>query len=82
LKWKTTGPVAEVVVSYTEDGSKQQAILGYGSQSLSWTVTMVKLLPGEKINYITIGITNYKDVTTISGLQALYVDYILISAKQ
>jgi len=82
LKWKTTGPVAEVVVSYTENGSKQQAILGYGSQSLSWTVTMVKLFPGEKITYITIGITNYKDVTTISGLQALYVDYILISAKQ
>lgn len=82
LKWRTTGPVAEVVVSYDENRSSQQVILGYGSQSLSWTVTVVKLLPGEKITYFTLGITNYRDVPVISGPQALYVDYILISAKQ
>lgn len=82
LKWRTTGPIAEVVVSYTEDRSQQQAIVGYGGQSLEWTVTMVKLLPGEQINSITVGITNYKYVTSVSGFQALYVDYILISAKQ
>lgn len=82
LKWRTTGPIAEVVVSYTENGSKQQAILAYGSQSPSWTVTVVKLIPGEKITYITVGITNYKDVMAVFGPQALYVDYILISAKQ
>lgn len=81
LKWRTTGPVAEVLVSYDER-SQQQAIVGYGGESLSWTVTVVKLLPGENINSITVGITNYKDVTSVSGFQALYVDYILISAKQ
>jgi hypothetical protein len=82
MKWRTTGPIAEVTVSFDENRTRQQVIVGYGSQSLSWTVTMVKLSPGENINSITVGITNYKDVTSVFGSQSLYVDYILICAKQ
>jgi len=79
VKWKTTAPVASVIVAYN-DGYEQQ-IVNYGSDSGDWTVTIVKLYPNREIAYIVVGITSLPNLDLIE-YQTLYVDYILLCASE
>jgi len=79
VKWKSTGPVASVIVSYT-DGAEEQ-IVPYGGQSSERAVSIVKLEPHKEIAYVIVGVTNIPDFT-VESLQTLYVDYVLVCAPE
>ena len=79
MKWRTTAPVAAVLVTYT-DGSEQQ-IVHYGGDAGDWTVTIVKLDSNKEVAYIVVGITNLPNFD-ITDLQTLNVDYILLCASE
>ena len=78
IRWRSTGPIAIAHVYFEYGGG--QSILELGSQSTVWTTTIVKLPRGLMITGVMVGITDLK-ATDTSGLQTLYVDYILLSAS-
>jgi len=79
VKWRSTGPVASVIVAYTDTYESQ--IVPYGSESSNWTVTIAQLKPDREIAYVIVGITNGPDFS-VEGPQNLFVDYILICARE
>jgi hypothetical protein len=81
VRWKTTGPVAVVAVAYSDSPADQYEIVPYSSDSTDWMQTVVKLAPDRQTAYITVGITNLAQ-RDVSGLQYLFVDYILICAPE
>jgi len=81
VKWRSTGPVTEVQIAYTDDEYRKYSVVPYGSQSSSWTITIVKLQPEKTIAYVEVGITSHKDPKEAAGQQTVYYDYILISAQ-
>jgi len=78
IRWKSTGPIAVAHVYFETEG---QTLVPYGSESKDWTVTIAELRPNQTIKSVMVGITNLVDPTDISGLQTLYVDYILIGNR-
>jgi len=78
IRWRSTGPIATAYVYFEYVGG--QSIMGLSSESISWTTTVVKLTRGLTITSVMVGITDLR-ASDISGLQTLYVDYILICAK-
>lgn len=78
VRWKSTGPVASVIVKYV-DGSESQ-VLPYGSESSDWTVAAVRLEPDREVAYIIVGITNTPE-QSVTGVRTLFVDYIIICAQ-
>jgi hypothetical protein len=81
VRWKSSGPVAVVAVAYASDEKLQYPIVGFGSQSDYWIDTIGKLEPNETTAYVMIGITNLSNRET-TGLQTVYVDYVLIAAQE
>jgi len=75
VRWRTTAPIASVIVAYT-DGVEAQ-VVPYGSDSGDWSVTIVRLEPNKEIAWIIVGVTNLPNFEAM-GLQTLDVDYILI----
>ncbi len=82
VRWRSSGPVTEVQVSYADNEYTKYPVVPYGSQSSSWTVTAVELQPGKTLAYIEVGITSYKDPVAAAGLQTVYYDYILVCTQQ
>ncbi len=78
IRWKSTGPIAVAGVHFELGG---QLIVNYGSQSSDWTITIFELEPHQIIKRVLVGITNLRGPKEISGLQTLYIDYILISNR-
>jgi hypothetical protein len=78
VRWKSTGPVAGVIVAYTD--GMEQPLIAPGSQSSEWTVTVVNLQLGKEIAYVIIGITNLPDFD-VEGLQTLHVDFVLAASE-
>jgi len=79
VRWTSTGPIAGVIVSYTD--GLEQSVIAPGSESGNLTVTIVKLEPGKEIAYLVVGVSNLPDFN-VSGVQTMYVDYILICAPE
>ena len=77
IKWRSTGPIAIAHVFYESGG---QTIVPLGSESRQWIVTIAQLQPGMTITDVMVGISNLRRMD-ISGLQSLYVDYIMICNK-
>jgi len=81
IRWKSIGPVA---VAYTYFGTVGQApgqlVVSYASESKEWVTTIIKLESGMEITYVTVGINNAGN-RQLTGLQVLYVDYILMCNK-
>jgi len=77
VRWRSTAPIAVVYVYY-EDGG--QEIVPLGSESTEWTTTIVQLSPRKSITSVMVGMTNLND-KTVSGIQTLHMDYILICSK-
>ena len=75
VRWRSTASIAFVYVYY-EDGGHE--IVPIGSESSEWTTTIVQLSPRRSITFVMVGMTNLKD-RTVSGVQTVYIDYILIS---
>jgi hypothetical protein len=76
IKWRSFGKVAVSYV-YFDDGTNQE-ILPFGSYNPLWSVIRVNLMPGKRINYVMVGLSNIKDMANIIGVQTIQVDYILI----
>lgn len=81
VKWRSTGPVAVVGISYASAEANINPVLPYNSQSNTWILSTLQLDPNETTAYVTVGITNVGDQQTITGLLTVYVDYIMICAK-
>jgi len=77
VKWKSTGPVAGVIIRYA-DGTEHN-IVPTGSESEDWASAIVKLEPDKQIAWIIVGISNLPEYN-VEGIQTLYIDYILICA--
>lgn len=78
-RWNSTGPIATVIVRYT-DGTESQ-IIPYGSESPDLTITIAKLDPDKEIAYMLVGITNLTN-NDLEGLQTFDVDFILICKSE
>lgn len=76
VRWRSTGPIAVVVAYMNSEG---EIIVPFGRQSEAWSRTIFRLPPGT-MSSIMVGISNVQN-QDISGFMALYIDYILISAK-
>lgn len=79
VNWRSTGPVAGVIVAYTD--GMELSVVAPGSESSDWAVSIVKLDPGKEVAYIIVGINNLPDFK-VMGIQALYVNYILLCAPE
>jgi hypothetical protein len=80
VRWKSDGPIA-VVGYYFELGLSSGAyVVPLGSESIDWTVTIVKLPQNLKITYVMVGINNLK-AKDLTGVRTVTVDYILISTS-
>jgi hypothetical protein len=75
VRWRSTGPVAYVTVSYAPEG--EAAIVRINSESSGWTVARQSLWVDTSTAFVTVGITNLNN-QDISGPQTVYIDYILI----
>ena len=75
VRWRSTGPVTYVTVSYAPEG--EAAIVRINSESSGWTVTKQRLWVDTSTAFVTVGITNLNN-QDISGPQTVYIDYILI----
>jgi hypothetical protein len=75
VRWRSTGPVAYVTVSYAPEG--EAAVVRINSESGGWTVTKTRLWTDVSTAFITVGITNLND-QSISGVQTVYIDYVLV----
>jgi heme/copper-type cytochrome/quinol oxidase subunit 2 len=76
IKWRSFGKIAVSYV-YFDDGTNQE-ILPFGSYNPFWSVTRVKLMPGKRISYVMVGLSNTKYMADIIGVQTIQIDYILI----
>jgi hypothetical protein len=81
VKWRSTGPVAVVGISYGSAEANINPVVPYNSQSDTWIQSTLQLDPNRTTAYVTVGITNVRDQQTITGLLSVYVDYIIICAK-
>jgi hypothetical protein len=79
VSWRSTGPVAGVIVAYTD--GLEQTVVPPGSEGSDWTVSIVKLEPSKEIAWIIVGISNIPDFR-VELRQSVFVDYILLCAPE
>ena len=80
VRWKSNGSIAVVAYYYELGLGSGVNIPPLGSESIDWTVTIVKLPKNVRVTYAMVGISNLK-ARNISGVKTLNVDYILISTS-
>ena len=80
VRWKSTGPIAVAAVYFELGTTAGQTIVPLGSYSPDWTVTIAELVPNTHLALVMVGMTNVFD-TGMSGVETLYVDYILFVNK-
>ena len=81
VRWKSTAKIAIAAVYFeSKVASEGQTIVWSGSGSTDWTLTILELKPDKRIRSVMVGITNIYN-TDMSGLQTLYVDFILIGNR-
>lgn len=81
VKWRSNGPIAYIAYYSEESGLKSGVdIVPLGSESIDWTVTIVKLPKNMRVDYVMVGINNLRTMG-ILGVKTLSVDYILISTS-
>ena len=78
IRWRSNLPTAVAYV-YFEDESAQE-IVSFGSQSVDWGSTVVKLKSDAVVSMVMVGLSNAVN-QQLSGVGTLEVDFILICGK-
>jgi len=77
VRWRSTGACAISWVYYSDgDG---ESIVFYGSESMEWTTTIVRLPPGKTVSSVMIGLDDFTEEAT-SGIQSAYFDYVMLAS--
>jgi len=83
MRWKSNLPVAVAYAYFEFEFDWAQEIISFGSRSLDWTTTVVKLPSGVALTNVMFGLSNakYSPSYTLFDTGTMEVDFILIASK-